>query len=68
MILSQADIELLKQLSAAGERGRTDYDFGAYGALKRLVKRGYVIDQQTGLASVRYRITRSGLDALAEHA
>jgi hypothetical protein len=67
MILTQEDLEFLKQLSGAGERGRTirTRDIGA--ALLRLVKGGYVIDRTTGLDSIQYRITRRGDDALAEH-
>jgi hypothetical protein len=68
MILTQEDLEFLKQLSGAGERGRTirTRDIGA--ALLRLVKGGYVIDRTTGLNSIQYRITRRGDDTLAEHA
>jgi hypothetical protein len=68
MILTQEDLEFLKQLSGAGERRRTirTRDIGA--ALLRLVKGGYVIDRTTGLNSIQYRITRRGDDALAEHA
>jgi hypothetical protein len=68
MILAQEDLELLKQLKAAGERGRTIRAGGTGAALQRLVKGGYVIDRTAGLDSIQYRITRRGDDALAEHA
>ena len=67
VILAQEDLELLKQLKAAGERGRTIRAFIANAALKRLVKGGYVVDRATALDLVNYRLTRRGEDALAEH-
>jgi hypothetical protein len=68
MILTQEDLEFLKQLGGAGERGRTIRARDAGAALLRLVKAGYVIDRTTGRNLTEYRITRRGDDALAEHA
>jgi predicted transcriptional regulator len=64
MVLTQEDLELLKQLKAAGERGRTIHMPSTRTRLARLVRGGYVVDR--GL--VVYRITQRGQDAVAEHA
>jgi hypothetical protein len=68
MILTQEDLEFLKQLRGAGERGRTIRTRDTGAALLRLVKGGYVIDRTTGRNLIQFRITRRGDDALAEHA
>jgi hypothetical protein len=67
MVLSQEDLDFLKQLRAAGEPGRTIRGCDAGVALLRLVKGGYIIDRTTGRNLIEYRITRRGDDALAEH-
>jgi hypothetical protein len=67
MILTQEDLEFLKQLRGAGERGRTIRARDAGAALQRLVKGGFVIDRTTGRDLIQYRITRRGDDALAEY-
>ncbi len=67
MILTHEDLEFLKQLRGAGERGRIIRGCDAGIALLRLVKGGYVIDRTTGRDLIQYRITRRGDDALAEH-
>jgi hypothetical protein len=64
MVLTQADLELLKQLMGAGERGRT---IRALATLQRLARRGYVTSRAGGNGLVNYRITRLGRDAIVEH-
>jgi hypothetical protein len=49
MILSQADVGLLKELKGAGERGRTVRS--ADTRLDRLAKCGFVVARPMGLAS-----------------
>ena len=63
MMLSQADIALLKELKAAGERGRTIRAYSTRLVLDRLAKGGYVVARPTGLDLVQYRITQRGQDA-----
>ena len=67
MILSQADIGLLKELKAAGERGRIMRGFNMRLALDRLAKGGFVVARPTGLELVQYRISQRGRDAILEH-
>jgi hypothetical protein len=67
LVLSQVDLELLKELNVAGERGRTGRPCEVGVALPRLVKAGYVIERKMGRNLIEYRITRRGDDALAEH-
>jgi hypothetical protein len=64
MILMENELDLLKQLKSAGERGRTIRTFDTRLRLERLVKVGYVASQATGLELVHYRITKRGEDAL----
>jgi hypothetical protein len=64
MVLTQADLELLKQLMGAGERGRT---IRAFGTLQRLARGGYVTSRAGGDGLVNYRITQRGKDAILEH-
>jgi DNA-binding PadR family transcriptional regulator len=68
MILTRHDLELLKQLQAAGERGKTVSTLAAYPALLRLLKGGYVVDRAADLDLINYRITRRGKDAILEYA
>ena len=56
MILTKEEVELLKQLKGAGERGRTIRAFDTRIRLDRLVRAGYVTDQPTGLDLVHYRM------------
>jgi hypothetical protein len=67
MILSQADIGLLKELKAAGERGRTIRAFNTRLVLDRLAKRGFLVARPIGLELVQYRITQRGRDAILEY-
>jgi hypothetical protein len=62
MMLSQADIALLKELKAAGEHGRTIRTYSTRLVLDRLAKGGYVVARPTGLDLVQYRITQRGQD------
>jgi hypothetical protein len=65
MVLTREDLNLLKQLKAAGERGRTTETLEI---LERLAKGGYVVRRATsGGALVNYRITQRGKDAIIEH-
>ena len=66
MILMENELDLLKQLKGAGERGRTIRTFDTRLRLERLVKAGYVASQATGLDLVRYRITKRGHGALRD--
>ncbi len=68
VILTGQDLDFLKQLRAAGERGRTIQEASNIRvALDRLAKGGFVIARPTGLELVSYRITQRGQDALVEH-
>ena len=66
MTLTKEEVELLKQLKGAGERGRTIRAFDPRIKLDRLVRAGYVADQPTGRDLVDYRITKRGEDALSD--
>jgi DNA-binding transcriptional regulator PaaX len=67
MILAREDVELLKQLKAAGERGRNVRELNIRATLDRLVKGGYLVGRPINLDSVQYRITQRGQDAIVEH-
>ena len=67
VILTRADLDLLKQLNAAGERGRTIQKFSTRIALQRLAKGGYVIPRVGGRELVNYRIMQRVKDAITEH-
>ena len=67
MIPSPQDFHLLKQLKAAGERGRTIQAFHIRVVLDRLVKNGLVVARSMGCDLVNYRITQRGQDILVEH-
>ena len=67
MILSQADVGLLKELRGAGERGRTVRSADVRLVLDRLAKGGFVAARLMGLESVQYRITQRGRDAILEY-
>jgi hypothetical protein len=66
MILTNEEVQLLKLLKGAGERGRTIREFDTRNRLERLVRARYVADQSTGLDLVHYRITKLGEDALSD--
>ena len=66
MILMENELDLLKQLKGAGERGRTIRTFDTRLRLERLVKAGYVASQATGLDVVHYRMTKHGESALSD--
>jgi predicted transcriptional regulator len=66
MILTQEEVEILKQLKAAGGTGRSVGALNAHDGLKRLIKVGYVEDYGTSFDLVSYRITKRGEDALSE--
>ena len=67
MVLTPEDIKLLKQLKAAGVRGRTIHEFNTRVALQRLARGGYVIARMGDDNLINYRITRRGADAIAEN-
>jgi hypothetical protein len=67
VVLTRADLDLLKQLNASGERGRAIQGFNTRVALQRLAKGGYVIARVGGHELINYRITQRGKDAIAEH-
>ena len=67
MILSQQDLHLLKELKAAGERGRTIQASQIRFVLDRLARDGFVAARPTGLELVNYRITQRGENALVEY-
>jgi hypothetical protein len=66
MVLTQEEMDFLKQLKAAGEGGRTISALNTPSVLKRLVRAGYVTDHEEGLDSVRYRITKRREYALSD--
>ena len=67
MVLARADLEVLKQLMGAGERGRNVRKFSARVILDRLAKGGFVVARPIGVEAVQYRITQRGKDAILEH-
>ena len=67
LVLTLGDLELLKQLRAAGERGRNVRELNIRATLDRLVKGGYLVGRPIDRDSVRYRITQRGQDAIVEH-
>ena len=67
MVLTFGDLELLKQLRAAGGLGRNVRELNIRVTLDRLVKGGYLLGRPIGRDSVQYRITQRGEDALVEH-
>ena len=67
MVLTFGDLELLKQLRAAGGLGRNVRELNIRVTLDRLVKGGYLLGRPIGRDSVQYRITQRGQDAIVEH-
>jgi DNA-binding transcriptional regulator PaaX len=68
MVLTLGDLELLKQLRAAGGLGRNVSELNVRVTLDRLVKGGYLVGRPVDRYSVQYRITQRGQDAIVEHA
>ena len=67
MVLTLGDLELLKQLRAAGGLGRNVRELNIRVSLDRLVKGGYLVGRPINRRLVQYRITQRGQDALVEH-
>lgn len=64
--LSQQEIQLLKQLDAAGENGRVIGPQLSHASMGRLLKFGYARNRAMGRGRVSYRITELGREALRE--
>jgi DNA-binding MarR family transcriptional regulator len=58
------EIAYLKELVAAGERGRTIATLRRREGLKRLVEAGYVVSRRISDHTVHYMITEKGREAL----
>ena len=54
MILTQEEVEILKQLKAAGGTGRTVSALNTHDGLKRLIKVGYVEDHGTSFDLISF--------------
>jgi DNA-binding transcriptional regulator PaaX len=67
MVLTLDDLDVLKQLRAAGGLGRNVRELNIRVTLDRLVKGGYLLGRAIGRDSVQYRIARRGQDAIDEH-
>jgi hypothetical protein len=67
MVLTLGDLEVLKQLRAAGGLGRNVRQLNIRVTLDRLVKGGYLVGRPVDRYSVQYRITQRGQDAIVEH-
>ena len=67
MVLTLDDLDVLKQLRAAGGLGRNVRELNIRVILDRLVKGGYLLCRAIGRDSVQYRITKRGQDAIDEH-
>ena len=67
MVLTLDDLDVLKQLRAAGGLGRNVRELNIRVTLDRLVKGGYLVGRPLGRDSVQYRITQRGQDAIVEH-
>jgi hypothetical protein len=66
MPLTSKDLQLLKQLQAAGGLGRDVRQTDTLALLDRLAKSQYVTSRPVGLGTVRYWITSRGKDAITE--
>jgi hypothetical protein len=62
--LSESEIRLLKELKAAGERGRLASGTAPLTGLARLVKASYVAERTVSADAMLYSITAMGLHAL----
>jgi hypothetical protein len=67
MTLTQFDLKLLKQLNAAGDRGRNVRELKTRVSLDRLVKGRYLVARPAEVESINYRITQRGKDAILEY-
>jgi hypothetical protein len=67
MIPTSKDLQLLKQLQAAGGLGRDVRETDTRALLDRLAKSQYVSAPPVGVETVRYWITSRGKDAIIEH-
>ena len=67
MTLSPQDLHLLKELKAAGERGRAIQAPHIRVVLDRLARGGFVVGRPMGGELVNYRITQRGQIVLVEH-
>ena len=67
LVLTHGDLELLKQLKAAGDIGRNASGLSSRITLDRLARGGFVMARPIGIDSVQYRITQRGRDAIVEH-
>jgi hypothetical protein len=65
VILTAQEIGYLKELCAAGDRGRTVTAATPRNGLHRLVGAGYVNDHPISMDAVIYTITKRGRRALA---
>jgi hypothetical protein len=66
IVLTAEEIKYLKQLSAAGQRGRTISAPTLRSGLKRLVKAKFVVGRAVSLDAGHYVITDSGRIILRE--
>jgi hypothetical protein len=64
--LTEEEIGFLKQLVGAGKVGRTISGLKSRAGLLRLVQLEYVIERSVSLDTVRYLITDTGRNALAQ--
>jgi hypothetical protein len=64
--LTTEEIKYLKELVAAGERGRTIGALSRREGLKRLVEAGYVVSRPISYHAVHYMITEKGRTALGD--
>jgi DNA-binding MarR family transcriptional regulator len=64
--LTTEEIKYLKELVAAGERGRNIAVTSRREVLKRLVEAGYVVSEPISTGTVHYMITDQGRKALAD--
>ena len=67
MVLTLDDLDVLKQLRAAGGLGRNVRELNIRVTLDRLVKGGYLVGRPLDRDSAQYRITQRGQDAVVEH-
>jgi hypothetical protein len=67
MTLTGKDLQLLKQLQAAGGLGRDVRETDTRALLDRLAKGQYVTARPVGVETVRYWITSRGKDAITQH-
>jgi DNA-binding MarR family transcriptional regulator len=64
--LTTEEVKYLKELVAAGERGRTIVEPSRREVLKRLVEAGYVVSRPMSMHTVHYMITEKGRKALGD--